>query len=149
MALTVVNGLQLGADPITDGLELADVAALTVEVAGATADDEGGELAAEDATPNTRNGALAGSTHPTTGVPFDQNGYPDFSQWRHPDVPDVTIEPSGTRAGDFARANEAAGLECTPEGYNWHHSQDPGVMQLIERFIHAATGHTGGFSIWG
>jgi RHS repeat-associated protein len=47
VALTVINGLQLGADPLTDGLEIADVAALTGEVAGAAADDESGELAAE------------------------------------------------------------------------------------------------------
>jgi hypothetical protein len=76
----------------------------TEDVARSLTDD-----AEEAATPSTRNGALAGSTHPKTDVPFGQTGYPDFSQWRHPDVPDVTIEPSGTRAGDFARANEAAG----------------------------------------
>jgi hypothetical protein len=41
VGLTVVNGLQFGVDPFTDGLEVADVAALTDEVAGAAADDEG------------------------------------------------------------------------------------------------------------
>ncbi len=64
-------------------------------------------------------------------------------------MPDVTIEPTGTRAGDYAAANQAAGLDSTPEGYTWHHNQEPGVMQLVDRGVHAATGHTGGFSIWG
>ena len=62
---------------------------------------------------------------------------------------DVTIEPAGTRGGDFARANETAGLDRTPAGYTWHHHQDYGAMQLVDRATHAATGHTGGFSIWG
>jgi RHS repeat-associated protein len=96
--------------------------------------------------PKVRNGALAGGEHPKTGVPFDDNGFPDFSDWRHPDVPDVQIELSGSRGTDFARANREAGLSETPEGYTWHHHQEPGLMQLIERGIHAKTGHTGGFS---
>ncbi|WP_347405073.1 polymorphic toxin-type HINT domain-containing protein [Micromonospora sp. WMMD1082] len=93
-----------------------------------------------------RNGHLAGGSHPKTGVPFDQSGYPDFSAWRHPDVPDVRIELSGNRSTDFARANRAAGLDRTPDGYTWHHHQDAGLMQLVERGPHAKTGHTGGFS---
>jgi RHS repeat-associated protein len=94
-----------------------------------------------------RNAHLAGETHPSTGVPFDSDGYPDFSAWRHPDVPDVRIELSGSRSTDFGRANRAAGLGSTPEGYTWHHHQDPGLMQLVDRVVHRATGHTGGFSM--
>jgi RHS repeat-associated protein len=94
-----------------------------------------------------RNGGLAGSTHPNTGVSFDAEGFPDFSPWRHPNVPDVRIDLAGNRSTDFARANAAAGLSKTPEGYTWHHHQDCGLMQLIETGIHATTGHTGGFSI--
>jgi RHS repeat-associated protein len=94
-----------------------------------------------------RNGGLAGGTHPNTGVPFDADGFPDFSAWRHPDVPDVRIDLAGNRSTDFARANAAAGLDETPGGYAWHHHQDCGLMQLIEIGAHAMTGHTGGFSI--
>jgi hypothetical protein len=100
-------------------------------------------------TPTTgpvRNAHLAGQTHPHTGVPFDADGFPNFSSWRHPDVPDVRIELSGSRATDFARANAAAGLRETPAGYTWHHHQDRGLMQLIETEMHRRTGHTGGFS---
>jgi RHS repeat-associated protein len=90
-----------------------------------------------------RNGHLAGGKHPVTGIPFDNNGYPDFSSVT---TAEVKISPTGSRAGDFKAANEAAGLPRTPEGYTWHHHQDGVTMQLVPRAIHAATGHTGGFT---
>ena len=37
----------------------------------------------------------------------------------------------------------------TPEGYVWHHSEEPGILQLVDITEHAQTGHTGGRSIWG
>src|SRR5699024_2610345 len=39
--------------------------------------------------------------------------------------------------------------DITPVGYDWHHSEDLGVMQLVEEEIHQKTGHTGGRQIWG
>jgi len=93
-----------------------------------------------------RNAHLAGQKHPVTGVPFNAKGYPDFSAWRHPTVPDQRITLSGNRSTDFARANAKAGLKETPEGYTWHHHEDKGLMQLIQETVHAKTGHTGGFS---
>ncbi len=35
-----------------------------------------------------------------------------------------------------------------PAGFTWHHNESCGVMQLVETAKHAATGHTGGDSIW-
>ncbi|WP_349305946.1 HNH endonuclease [Pseudofrankia sp. DC12] len=46
---------------------------------------------------------------------------------------------------NFALANQT-GLQRTPQGYPWHHHQDPGLMQLVESGVHSRTGHTGGFS---
>ncbi|MGR8008754.1 golvesin C-terminal-like domain-containing protein [Streptomyces hypolithicus] len=100
---------------------------------------------ANGAVPKVRNGKLAGGAHPKTSVPFDGNGFPDFSAWRHPQVSDVRIQLTGSRSKDFRLANQAAGLPSTPTGYTWHHHQDPGLMQLIQRQAHADTGHTGGF----
>ncbi|GLW92706.1 hypothetical protein Aglo03_35220 [Actinokineospora globicatena] len=94
--------------------------------------------------PKVRNGKLAGDTHPGTEVPFDSDGFPDFSSWRHPDVKDIRIELSGNRTTDFRKANKAAGLTKTPTGHTWHHHQDSGLMQLVEYDVHAKTGHTGG-----
>ncbi|BCG58118.1 HNH endonuclease [Paenibacillus sp. URB8-2] len=36
-----------------------------------------------------------------------------------------------------------------PEGYVWHHNEEPGVMQLVDRSLHETTAHTGGRAIWG
>jgi RHS repeat-associated protein len=89
-----------------------------------------------------RNSHLAESVHPKTGIPFDKAGYPDFSGVAKAEV---KISQTGTRAGDFRAANQAAGMKNTPEGYTWHHHQDGTTMQLVPRDIHAKTGHTGGF----
>lgn len=37
----------------------------------------------------------------------------------------------------------------TPEGYTWHHHEEPGIIQLVDTEIHAQTGHTGGSELWG
>lgn len=37
----------------------------------------------------------------------------------------------------------------TPEGYTWHHNEQPGVMELVDTEVHRKTGHTGGRAIWG
>ena len=36
-----------------------------------------------------------------------------------------------------------------PEEFVWHHSEDEGVLQLVDRAIHEKIGHTGGMSLWG
>ncbi|NHC41056.1 HNH endonuclease [Bacillus sp. MM2020_1] len=37
----------------------------------------------------------------------------------------------------------------TPEGYVWHHHQQPGVLQLINEETHQHTHHIGGRELWG
>jgi len=37
----------------------------------------------------------------------------------------------------------------TPAGYTWHHSEEPGVLQLVDQEIHEQTGHDGGRQVWG
>jgi hypothetical protein len=91
-----------------------------------------------------RNGHLAGKQHPDTKIPFDKNGFPDFSGVAKTSV---DIKPTGSRAGDVRAANNAAGLKNTPEGYVWHHHQNGTTMQLVPGNVHSKTGHTGGFSI--
>ena len=36
-----------------------------------------------------------------------------------------------------------------PEGYTWHHHEEPGRMQLVDSEIHRQTPHVGGRSLWG
>lgn len=37
----------------------------------------------------------------------------------------------------------------TPEGFTWHHNEEPGLLQLVDEETHAQTAHTGGRAIWG
>ncbi|MCA2213285.1 polymorphic toxin-type HINT domain-containing protein [Jidongwangia harbinensis] len=95
------------------------------------------------------NGHLAGGTHPVTGVPFDSHGFPDFSAWRDPSVPDVTITLTGNRKKDFRLADKAAGISPAYRRgkWTWHHHQNCGRMQLVNMQVHNSTNHTGGQSI--
>jgi len=97
-----------------------------------------------------RNGRLAGSVHPKTGVPFRRSGFPDFSQeadraaakFGKPTT--VRVEGvTGVHPHDFRLANQAAGFSKTPEGYTWHHVEDCKTMQLVPTPIHAPIRHTG------
>ncbi|TDD30064.1 hypothetical protein E1286_46145 [Nonomuraea terrae] len=95
------------------------------------------------------NAHLAGKNHPVTGVPFDAQGFPDFSAWRDPKTPDVVIALTGDRKKDFAAADKAAGITAAYRKgkWTWNHHQNCGVMQLVDMAVHSKTGHTGGFAI--
>lgn len=98
--------------------------------------------------PGVRNSSLAGKTH-ATGVKFNRQGFPNFKGHLYQGGPNnVRISSTGARGLDAAAANKAAGYGSTPKGYVWHHHQQPGRMQLVNRDIHSATGHTGGFTLW-
>jgi len=91
-----------------------------------------------------RNKHLAGRSHPMTGVPFDLDGYPDFGAWSKMEV---TL-PGGHkgRPHDFRAADAmymAAHGTTRPNSLLWHHHQDGFRLQLVDKMIHAKTGHTG------
>lgn len=44
---------------------------------------------------------------------------------------------------------EQIGNGDRPDGYVWHHAEDPGELQLVDRETHDSTGHTGGQVLWG
>lgn len=37
----------------------------------------------------------------------------------------------------------------TPNGYTWHHNEEEGLLQLVDRTTHNQTNHTGGMKLWG
>ena len=84
-------------------------------------------------------------------IEFTEDGFPDFNPWVKDlgdgTPADVQIDLTGERFKDEQLANQACGLEQTPEGCTWHHHQDTGRMQLVNSDVHAAVRHTGGFSI--
>lgn len=44
---------------------------------------------------------------------------------------------------------EALSHNATPSGFDWHHHEQPGILQLVDEEVHQNTGHTGGREIWG
>ena len=44
---------------------------------------------------------------------------------------------------------EALVMNETPNGYTWHHHEQPGQLQFVESSVHNNTAHTGGRFIWG
>ncbi len=80
------------------------------------------------------------------GVPFNTQGFPDFSRYV---IKQVKIKFTRSRPKDFTAADKLASL---PRGYRqknkltWHHHQDGKTMQLIKNELHDAVKHTGGFA---
>ncbi len=119
-----------------------------------------------------RNAHLAGSRHPTTGVPFDARGFPIFDEHVVFETRvteslrsgiSVSHMKEGTRhlrqlirQGKFnSEKFTVAELEAVLQGkaripnYTWHHHQEAGRMQLMKRVPHRETGHKGGMNTWG
>ncbi|PFX11140.1 hypothetical protein AWC38_SpisGene25349 [Stylophora pistillata] len=115
---------------------------------------------------------LAGQRHSTTGIVFDQRGYPIYD---HVTIHDTrlprsvwSIENPGFHMSEATKDLKAqiqsgnvnrnkftekqlkdifAG-KIKIDGYTWHHHQDLGRMQLIEEKIHQKTAHVGGMDAW-
>lgn len=116
--------------------------------------DSGGEDPREDgngsgdgvaAAPPTRNGHLAGGVHPETGVPFKEDGFPDFSTYSKESVKVEGL--TGNQKRDVILANREAGFTKTPPDHVWHHVEDGKTMQLVPREVHEKTGHSGGAAL--
>ena len=60
-----------------------------------------------------RDAHLAADKHPETVIPFDADGYADFSGVA---TRTVKIKQTGKRGVDEAAANKEAGLSSTPKG---------------------------------
>ncbi len=121
--------------------------------------------------PNIRNAKLAGSSHPVTGVPFDERGFPIFDKYmKYETRITQTIEKrdfilhmreatrslrealdrgsvSKTLFNEHQLAAIQKGRAQIPD-FTWHHHQESGRMQLIPKDIHTSTGHVGGNQTW-
>ena len=78
-------------------------------------------------------------------VTYNQEGYPDFSPYAEAEVQVDNLQ--GSIPPDDKLANQAVGLDSTPDGYTWHHVEDGQTMQLVPTDIHSEFPHTGGASI--
>ncbi|WP_371025366.1 HNH endonuclease [Paraclostridium ghonii] len=111
---------------------------------------------------------MSGKTHPVSGVKFDIDGFPIFKSEYNINLDSVDYLKS--RGTHFNRASKSLYSEIqnnaeltskftqkeieilkeggVPKRFTWHHNQEPGLMQLVDRIAHRKTGHDGGFSIW-
>ena len=113
--------------------------------------------------------SMVGRKNKTTGVSFDKNGFPKFNAiatikldrkyWKKDrDVHFYhaskllyeKIKKSSRLKSKFTKKEilefKSGNL---PDKYTWHHHQDSGVLQLVNRDTHAKVKHNGGYSIWG
>lgn len=116
-----------------------------------------------------RNGHLANKSHPVTKVPFDKYGFPRFNAVGKVILKQEYWKSKSETQNKHCNINLALAAETnpalkkkftkqqlftmkkgnTPKGYIWHHHQQRGLMQLVNKDDHENTGHTGGKSIWG
>ena len=84
-------------------------------------------------------------------LPEDLHKASDYEQAKHLNEQLYQTYENGTLDTDqFAdRQLEQIRNGDKPEGYTWHHHEEPGRMQLVDTEVHAKTLHTGGRSIWG
>ena len=118
---------------------------------------------------------LAGQRHPTTGIPFDERGFPIFDDVARFDTrlpstvsgvadSDLHMETATRQLREAIQRGQVSEARFSAEqlkvimrekpppqrvpGYTWHHHQERGRMQLVPTDIHDETGHTGGMKMW-
>lgn len=88
----------------------------------------------------------------TTTLPDDLLKAKDTDQFKHcTEQLKKQIEKDPSQAAKYTekQLEDIMNGEARPDGLTWHHNEQKGVMELVDRPIHADTGHTGGNSIWG
>lgn len=112
---------------------------------------------------------MVNKVHKLTGVHFDKDGFPKFKSFYTVKLKRNLYRK--TRETHFRYANKMLHERIkkdkrfylkftkselkliaegnTPDRFTWHHHQDSGVLELVDRQIHAKVNHRGGYSIWG
>lgn len=113
--------------------------------------------------------SMVGKKNASTGIYFDKDGFPKFKEfarvkldkkyWKK--IKTVHFYWASRMLYEKIKKNSRLAKKFTkkeisefkkgnlPDKYTWHHHQDKGVLQLVDRKIHAEVRHNGGFSIWG
>lgn len=113
---------------------------------------------------NAKNARLAGQSHPKTGIVYDNRGFPifdDIAKFYTKVSPTASYTQqmslatkdlkSAIQRGDINKTqfttqqlNDINSGSRTISDHSWHHHQDSGRMQLIDKVTHDRTGHIGG-----
>lgn len=115
------------------------------------------------------NGKLAGKKHPKTGVKFNKNGFPVFPRQYQTTLPNANLKSTNATQFKYANKQLKASFDKspalrskfspqqrqdiikgkTPRNFIWHHHENRGILQLVDKKIHSKVAHTGGKAIWG
>ncbi|WP_407503286.1 HNH endonuclease [Elizabethkingia miricola] len=88
----------------------------------------------------------------TTTLPDDLLIASDPSQFTHCTkklAEEITNNPAIASKFTDEQLIDIMNHKPRPKDLTWHHNEQTGVMELVDRKIHGNTGHTGGNSIWG
>jgi len=86
-----------------------------------------------------------------TAIPESMYHSTDYDQFSYANQQlALSIHEDPTLADKFT-AEQLEQIENgeTPDGYVWHHHEQPGRMELVREDVHSQSGHTGGRNIWG
>jgi len=82
------------------------------------------------------------------GSMYQASDYEQFAYMNERLAERVAADPAF--ASQFTEEQIAQILEGeTPDGYVWHHAEEPGRMELVSEEVHAQSAHTGGRALWG
>jgi hypothetical protein len=88
---------------------------------------------------------------PTTTVDIEDSTNPDRMKFTGYPLKNSRYQHFLVANMIYEKTNGAQPLNqgYSPPGLTWHHHKEKGIMELIDRDVHGAFGHHGGFSIWG
>ncbi|MEH7886382.1 HNH endonuclease [Bacillus sp. JJ1609] len=152
IAKTVAIGaLAVGVVDIVDGVDIADA-----EETGFDIPDE--EVPFETKTIELPDGETVTDSFPVFDCEYEveieedmylRSDYIHFTYANYELYEDIQGDPELAEELGLNEADiEALSNGDNPEGYTWHHNEEPGVLQLVDRETHASVGHTGGRELW-
>src|SRR5690606_31478229 len=80
---------------------------------------------------------------------YDASDYVQFTQATKELAKEIELNSDLKRMFSRIQIEQIKNGRRKIKGYTWHHSEEPGIMELVDENIHELTRHTGGKSIWG
>lgn len=158
--VVAVSGLAIGVVDLVDGADIVEAEEIETRnehLSGYEHPETGVPFV--EKTVNISNGQVVEGTFPvfddTFNVVIAEELYGETDDVHFETANDtlyqaITENPTLANELGFSQA-DVQGLANgqTPEGYTWHHNEEPGLLQLVVEETHAQTAHTGGRAIWG
>jgi hypothetical protein len=154
-----VGALAVGVVDVVDGVDVADAEEHPVDDTHEVSEPTNTDVPYLEKTIEKPHGEIITDTYPIFDAKYEvtieedlylRSDYVHFSYANHELYEAIQENPGITADLGFSEQdiqNLANGEN--PEGYTWHHNEDPGLLQLVDHEVHAENGHTGGRELWG